>query len=134
MCIRDRNYLGLHGAKRSLRPDMGVRLSVAGRQLVWFVEVDRGTEGLRQIRAKGRQYLEYWRTGQEQQRLGGVFPKVLWSVPDRRRQELLLRTLGELPPPAGEMFVVSTAEGSAAVLVGEEVDEEAINGIGGEGT
>ncbi|MBK7167376.1 MAG: replication-relaxation family protein [Candidatus Microthrix sp.] len=129
-----RNYLGLHGAKRSLRPDMGVRLSVAGRQLVWFVEVDRGTEGLRQIRAKGRQYLEYWRTGQEQQRLGGVFPKVLWSVPDRRRQELLLRTLGELPPPAGEMFVVSTAEGSAAVLVGEEVDEEAINGTGGEGT
>ena len=129
-----RNYLGLHGAKRSLRPDMGVRLSVAGRQLVWFVEVDRGTEGLRQIRAKGRQYLEYWRTGQEQQRLGGVFPKVLWSVPDRRRQELLLRTLGELPPPAGEMFVVSTAEGSAAVLVGEEVDEVAINGIGGEGT
>jgi hypothetical protein len=135
-CWRD--YLGLHGAKRSLRPDLGVRLNAESRQLVWFVEVDRGTEGLRQIRAKGRQYLEYWRTGQEQQRLGGVFPKVLWSVPDRRRKELLLRALGELPPPAGEMFVVSTAEGSAAVLVGdsvsEEVDEEAINGIGGEGT
>ena len=100
-CWRD--YLGLHGAKRSLRPDMGVRLSVGGRQ-----------------------------------RLGGVFPKVLWSVPDRRRQELLLRTLGELPPPAGQMFVVSTAEDSAAVLVGdavsEDVDEEAINGTGGEGT
>ena len=134
-CWRD--YLGLHGAKRSLRPDLGVRLNAEGRQLVWFVEVDRGTEGLRRIRSKGRQYLEYWRTGQEQQRLGGVFPKVLWSVPDRRRQELLLRTLGELPPPAGEMFVVSTAESSAAVLVGdaahEEVDEEAIKGTGGEG-
>ncbi len=135
-CWRD--YLGLHGAKRSMRPDLGVRLNVNGRQLVWFGEVDRGTEGLRRIRAKGRQYLEYWRTGREQQRLGGVFPKVLWSVPDRRRKELLLRALGELPPPAGEMFVVSTAEGSAAVLVGdaahEEVDEEAINGNGGEGT
>ena len=111
-----RDYLGTHGAKRSLRPDLGVRLSVSGQQLVWFVEVDRGTEGLRRIRAKGRQYLEYWRTGQEQHRLSGVFPKVLWSVPDRRRKELLLRAFGELPPPAGEMFVVRTAKRSAAVL------------------
>jgi hypothetical protein len=48
-----RDYLGTNGAKRSLRPDLGVRLSVSGQQLVWFVEVDRGTEGLRRIRAKG---------------------------------------------------------------------------------
>ena len=119
-CWRD--YLGLHGAKRSLRPDLGVRLSVGGQQLVWFVEVDRGTEGLRRIRAKGRQYLEYWRTGQEQQQLGGVFPKVLWSVPDRRRKELLLRTLAELPPPGSEMFEVRTAKGSASLLLGDEME------------
>ena len=111
-----RDYLGSHGAKRSLRPDLGVELSVGRQQLVWFVEVDRGTEGLRRIRAKGRQYLEYWRTGQEQHRLSGVFPKVLWSVPDRRRKELLLRAFGELPPPAGEMFVVRIAKRSAALL------------------
>jgi len=132
-CWRD--YLAGHGVQRSLRPDLGVRLTVNGRQLVWFVEVDQGTEGLRRIRAKGRQYLEYWRTGQEQQRLGGVFPKVLWSVPDRRRKQLLLRTLGELPPPADEMFVVSMAEGSAAVLTGGSVDEldvDANKGIEGD--
>ena len=112
-----RHYVGSSGRVLVLKPDLGVHLAVGSGRLVWFVEVDRATEGLKRIRTKASQYLDYWRSGREQERLG-IFPRVLWSVPDDRRAEAIGRTLGQLPDPAAEMFVVATADQTVRALLG----------------
>lgn len=113
-----RHYVGSSGRVLVLKPDLGVHLAVGSGRLVWLVEVDRATEGLKRIRTKASQFLDYWRSGREQERLG-VFPRVLWSVPDERRVDAIGRTLGSLPDPASEMFVVATADRTVRALLGQ---------------
>lgn len=118
-----RRFLGPHGGPLILKPDLGVWLASGSSSLVWFVEVDRATEGLRRIRSKASHYLDYWRSGTEQQRLG-AFPRVLWSVPDDRRATAIARTLRELPEPPGAMFAVATAEETTRALLGQPTRKE----------
>jgi hypothetical protein len=121
-----RHYVGSSGRLLVLKPDLGVHLAADGSSLVWFVEVDRATESLKRIRTKANQYLDYWRSGREQERREnhGVFPRVLWSVPDDKRAQALHRTLEQLPGPASEMFTVTTAETTARALLGQPTNEE----------
>lgn len=79
-----RRYNTPHGTKGWLRPDLRVTLRVVGGELHWFVEVDRGTEHRRALSRKIAGYLAVWRGGGEHVR-AGVFPGVLWVVPDDRR-------------------------------------------------
>lgn len=113
-----RHYVAASGRVLVLKPDLGVHVVADGASLVWFIEVDRATEGLKRIRSKASQYLDYWRSGREQERLG-VFPRVLWSVPDQKRAEAMRRTLAELPDPAGDMFVVAVATDSVRAVLGQ---------------
>lgn len=101
-----------------------------GFRLAWFVEADRSTESLKVIERKARQYLRYWRTGTEQQRLG-TFPRVLWSVPDESRADGVRRTLGALPAPTTSVFGAATSERTSAVLLGESEKEEQTTTEGG---
>jgi hypothetical protein len=118
-----RHYVASSGRVLVLKPDLGVHLAAGGASLVWFVEVDRATESLKRIRTKASQYLDYWRSGREQERLG-VFPRVLWSVPDMKRAGALRRTLAELPDPAAEMFVVAVAADSTRAVLGQPTNED----------
>jgi hypothetical protein len=118
-----RHYVGASGRVLVLRPDLGLQLVAGSASLVWFVEVDRATESLKRIRTKAGQYLDYWRSGREQERLG-VFPRVLWSVPDKKRAGALRRALAELPEPSAEMFVVAVAADSARAVLGQPTNEE----------
>lgn len=112
-----RHYVTGNGRVLVLKPDLGIHLTVGDQQLVWLVEVDRATESLKRIRTKANQYLSYWRSGREQERLG-VFPRVLWSVPDDKRADAVARALGELPDPAADMFVIATSDHTTCALVG----------------
>lgn len=116
-----RHHVGASGRALTLKPDLGVQLVAGSSRLLWFVEVDRATEGPGRIRTKASQYLAYWRSGIEQQRPGtaGVFPRVLWSVPDDRRAEAIRRTLGGLPDPAPDMFAVAVAADTARAVLGQ---------------
>ena len=118
-----RHYVGSSGRVLVLKPDLGVQLAVGSGRFVWFVEVDRATEGLKRIRTKASQYLDYWRSGREQERLG-VFPRVLWSVPDQKRLEAIEQALGQLPDPAAGMFVVATADQTVRALLGQPTTNE----------
>lgn len=120
-----RHYVGRSARAVVLKPDLGLSLRAGSGLLVWFVEIDRATEGLRRIRAKAGQYLDYWRTGIEQQRPGmeGVFPRVLWSVPDNARATAICRTLADLPDPAGAMFMVRTKTDTARALLGQPTNQ-----------
>jgi hypothetical protein len=118
-----RRYMGRHGQPRRLCPDLGVDLMVNGRRLIWFVEVDRSTESLKQITGKAQAYLDYWRTGTEQAQLG-AFPRVLWTVPDEKRCRAIVRVLDALPPPAEAMFEVTTHDQATRELAQGPIKKE----------
>ena len=105
------------GGRRLLRPDAFVALGVDGYELRWFVEVDRASESLPTVLRKCQLYADYYQSGAEQTRSGGVFPRVCWSVPDERRAERLGQAIErDRNLPAG-LFVVATAANSVNRLI-----------------
>ena len=90
-----------------LKPDAAVRLLVGRFEDRWFIEVDRGTESRTALARKCDLYRQYWQTGREQSRASGIFPKVLWLVPDERRQAALVEVIGRQPAYAWPLFAVA---------------------------
>lgn len=103
-----RGFLGLMGARVILRPDLFCRIGSGAYEDRWFVEVDLATESRSTLAGKARRYLSHYRSGSEQ-REHGVYPRVVWSVPDGRRAEVLEDALRTLPPAAQHLFVVVTS-------------------------
>lgn len=89
------------GGRAELRPDAYVVVDRAQRRQFWFVEVDRGTESASVIRTKLQQYLDWLDLGVEQERLHGVFPRVLWHSTDQRRVRSLRRLIDAAAGPPG---------------------------------
>ncbi len=56
----------------------------------WYVEVDLGTESSTKILDKCRRYHQYYGSGIEQKQFG-IFPLVVWLVPDETRKINLKR-------------------------------------------
>jgi Replication-relaxation len=108
-----RTFAGLAG-KRLLRPDLFLALGVEDYELLWFCEIDRGSESLPTVLAKCRLYAEYYQTGVEQTK-HQVFPRVCWIAPDETRAERLASAIAKGPFP-DRLFVVTTSERAVAVL------------------
>ena len=89
-----RSYLGSSGETRFLKPDVAVVTESARYEDHWFIEVDRATEPPNRVVKKCLQYQEYMETGIEQGRVG-LYPAVVWAVPNDRRREQLSRRLHE---------------------------------------
>lgn len=88
----------LPGSDGKLKPDLRVTLGTSDQELHWFVEVDLGTVHLPSILRKCHTYLDYYRSGREQQ-TAGVFPVVVW-LSTQERVELIERAIAsdtELP-------------------------------------
>lgn len=85
-----RPYLGLHGVRETLKPDLALTtVSADGHyEDSWFIEVDLGTEHLPTVLGKCGQYETYRRTGTEQAK-HGVFPLVVWITTTDERAEKL---------------------------------------------
>ncbi|HUB73995.1 MAG TPA: replication-relaxation family protein [Solirubrobacteraceae bacterium] len=113
-----RAFLGAWGARLWLRPDLFARVGVGALEDRWFVEVDLGSEHAGTLLAKCRRYLAHWRSGAEQHE-HGIYPRVLWAVPDARRAGELTRILGRLPGEAGRMFTVCLLDEGVARLAQE---------------
>lgn len=99
-----RSFRGI-GTQRVLKPDSFVRIGFGEWEHVFFVEVDRGTEGSQTIAGKLQDYLAYEASGIEQ-REHGVFPKVLWVVPDVARAEVVAGEIEQLAAAGRELFGV----------------------------
>jgi hypothetical protein len=97
-----RRFSGPIGARLILKPDLHVRIGVGSYEDRWFVEVDRATEASATITGKGRQYLAHYKSGAEQA-AAGVYPRVLWSVPDDHRAEVIADAL---PRGTGHLFAI----------------------------
>jgi hypothetical protein len=109
-----------HGGRILLKPDLRLTLGVGEHELHWFVEIDRGSEHRPVLLKKCNVYVQAWRDGREGATVG-VFPRVLWVVPDQPRADVMQSvSTGVSGAPAG-LFMVAT-----------EADAiEALTGIGG---
>ena len=105
VCWRAWAGVGGHDPK-TLKPDSFVRLGIGEWEFVSFIEVDQATEGSRALRRQLLAYLDYHRTGLEQDR-HGIFPRVLWATPDSTRAGVIRAVIGELPKADRELFAVA---------------------------
>ncbi len=105
-----------------LKPDLLVVTVVGEDERHAFVEVDRGTEHSPALLRKLRQYELAYRLGV----VGvepGIFPRVVWVVPNEHRAIMLVRLVESTPGLTTELHVVA---------VGVEAGVVALSGIGGD--
>ena len=113
-----RSYLGPSGETRWLKPDLAVVTKSGGFEDHWFMEVDRATEPPNRVIAKCRQYEEYRRSDREQAD-HGVFPAVVWVVPnERRRDQLRGRLAREIANDDRLFTVIMPSDIDALVVAG----------------
>ena len=80
--------------------------------------MDLSSEHVGTLRAKLNRYIAYYRSGSEQHE-HGVFPRVVWLVPDRRRAAQIEGVVQGLPEGTGRMFSVCLLDEAAAWLAQE---------------
>jgi hypothetical protein len=125
-----RPFYGPGGARATLKPDAFVVVESDAFVDRLFVEVDCSTEALPRIVDKAKAYIRYWQSGREQADTG-VFPWVLWAVPDDKRLRQLVEGLTRLPAEHWRLFTVASMvtapdrimTGALAAL-NEETDNE----------
>jgi hypothetical protein len=116
-----RPYVGAGGARAVLKPDAETVLALGRYEDRWFLELDRATESRPALDRKLRRYVEYWRSGREQSATG-VFPRVLWVVPDEARHAVLIDACGRTPVEAWPLFAAATsAEAVSRILKGAAI-------------
>lgn len=112
-----RSFTDLGGRPLVLKPDAYLRLGVGRYEDRWFVEVDRGTEAPVTLTRKCDLYRTYWQSGREQA-AHGVFPKVLFVVPDDVRKAVVVDVLVRQPTEAWPLFQVVPEDVALRVLCG----------------
>src|SRR4029077_3532351 len=103
-----------------VKPDAYVVTLNSDYQDSWFIELDRATESLPRGLAKCKAYWRYWQSGREQSDRG-VFPVVLWVVPDDRRKHQLVSGLAALPAAQCQVFSVALADQASATMFSGEL-------------
>jgi len=73
----------------SLKPDLFAITLCDKYEDRWFFEIDLATESPVKIIEKCRRYHQYYRSGLEQEQYG-VFPLVVWIVPDDTRKSSIM--------------------------------------------
>ncbi len=111
-----RTFAGRGGGRAVVKTDAYLRLGVGGYEDRWFVEVDRGTESSATITRKADTYRAYWSSGREQARSGGVFPRVLFLVPDEARHQQVVDTLGRQPAESWALYQVALFDQALATF------------------
>ncbi|MFD3399866.1 replication-relaxation family protein [Kribbella sp. NPDC058693] len=83
-----RQFLGLGGERRLLRPDLAVVTAQGEFEDHWFIEADLSTEHPPTVIRKCQLYEDYRASGVEQE-ARGIFPRILWVVPNQKRADKL---------------------------------------------
>jgi hypothetical protein len=110
-----RSFFGPGGGRAVLNPDAHAVLGFGGDEDHWFIEVDLGTEHSPALDRKCNLYRSYWQSGTEQAK-AGLFPRVLWLVPDAARAEVLRKVIKRQPGEAAGLFEVALATDVVARL------------------
>lgn len=102
-----RPYTGLGGTREVLKPDLFAVTASGEYEDHWFIEIDRATESLPVLIRQCQLYEAYRRSGTEQA-TAGLFPRVLWVVPDKLRATRLRAALASARTFDRELFQVTT--------------------------
>lgn len=101
-----RSFVTSGGGRAVLKPDAYAVVLVGGWEDHWFIEVDLDTEHVPAIASKCAVYRGYWQSGAEEARTG-VFPRVLWLVPDEPRAHVIREVIRRQPGDAIGLFDVA---------------------------
>ncbi|MFI5885681.1 replication-relaxation family protein [Streptomyces sp. NPDC051554] len=113
-----RHFTGAGGELVQIKPDAYVRIGRAATEYSAFIEVDLSTETLPTIQKKSQRYIDYWRSGMEQQ-WRGVFPKVVWLVETEHRRERIAGVIGKLALDGQALFDVGLLNDGPQLLSGD---------------
>lgn len=113
-----RRFTGPRG-QQVLRPDLFAAIGVGEYEYRWFIEMDLGTETMPRRLIKCAQYQHYFQSGQEQAE-HGIFPRVLWCLPNQELAETLRRRIARARDLSTDLFVTTTPEHLHQALVGAE--------------
>ncbi|WP_431774554.1 replication-relaxation family protein [Streptomyces cucumeris] len=105
-----------------IKPDAYARVGTPTTERSTFIEVDMGTETIPTLKKKSQRYIDYWRSGVEQQ-FRGVFPKVTWLVKDSTRAERVTSMLRKLASDAHELFEVGLLTDGPRLLGGGQSEQ-----------
>lgn len=104
-----RHFLGAHGRREILKPDLFAITGTDGYEDHWFLELDLGTEHSSVVVRKAQVYQRYAATDQHQAK-HDVFPATLWIVLNETRQQALQRALTAAPGLSAGLFRIITAD------------------------
>jgi hypothetical protein len=110
-----RHFAAAGGAAIALKPDAFVRVGIGDLERSAFIEMDMATERTPTLTRKCQAFVAYWRTGIEQQ-ASGVFPLVLWLVPDEKRIQKLTEVITRMTHETHQLFHVALHGDGAALL------------------
>lgn len=113
-----RTFTGLGGGRTVLKPDAFVRVGLAEFEDAYFIEVDRTTHSGPSVARKLTLYRRYWQTGREQNRWGGVFPKVLVLVPSEARKTGLVEVASGQPTDSWPLFQIARYDDALGIFTG----------------
>ena len=103
------------GKITSLKPDLFAVTVCGSYEDRWFIEVDLDTESPAKIIDKCRRYHQYYQSGLEQKQYG-VFPMVVWIVPDSVRKERIRQCIHAEFSKLPNIFVVVTPDELEALI------------------
>lgn len=102
-----------------LKPDAYTKLVVGNEEeFIFFLELDKDTESLNRIVNQCKKYIQYFNTGIEQ-RETGIFPQVVWVVPDRKRQTAIENRIQEEINSYWTLFEVINLEEFPDFVIGD---------------
>jgi hypothetical protein len=110
-----RSFAGPHGTLEWLKPDL-FAITVSGEyEDHWYVEADLATEHPTVVIRKAKLYQRYAATGTHQEH-HGLFPAVVWVVPDAARQRALQAALASDKAVQPGLFHVVTTSGFSQLV------------------
>lgn len=112
-----RQYNGLGGQRRILKPDSYVSVGLGDFEDSYFIELDRATRGSRALSDQLGSYLAYYRTGYEQVE-HGVFPKTLWLATTAERVKVIEACVQALPVAQQALFAATTFGAGLGLITG----------------
>jgi len=117
-----RQYSDRGGRQAVLKPDLYAVTRGDGYEDCWFIEIDCDTETVARVIEKCARYIHYLCSGTEQERTG-VFPYVVWIVPDEKRKSSVTQHIRKEFPLDTLLFtVILPDELEALIRKGAEND------------
>ena len=107
-----------------LKPDAFTHLALQNEELLLFVELDKDTESLNRIINQCKKYIKYFSTGIEQRLHDGVFPLVLWIVPNEKRRQNIKQRIQDELNSYWQLFDAITLDDFMSYILGGENGKE----------